>query len=117
MKTIKDEKNIKELVKGIKAQADEMGYSDDASFNTIYHMLEVQVDMLDELEKSYKEDGSTVSKEYVKGRGNIYIHPAIKEYTKICDSAFNKILKLKEIMDKTNNTENASIDEIDLSED
>lgn len=65
-------------------------------------MVEVQVSMLDELEKAFKEDGTTITKEYVKGRENIYVHPAIDKYTKISDSCFNKIMKLNEMIEKGN---------------
>lgn len=96
----KDKKNVKELAKGILEEAIERGFDKDASFLTSYHLLEVQIDMLDSLEKSFKEDGATITKEYVKGRENICIHPAVDKYTKTSDSAFNKILKLKEMIGK-----------------
>lgn len=98
----KIDKNIKELAKGILAEAVKNGFDDNPSFLTSYHLLEVQIEMLDELEKAFKEDGTTITKEYVKGRENIYIHPAVDKYTKTSDSAFNKILKLKEMMEKAN---------------
>lgn len=113
---VKADKNIKDLAKGIKAEAEELGFGNDDSFNTVYRMLEVQIDMLDNLEKSYKEDGATITKEYVKGRENIYVHPAIDKYTKTSDSALNKILKLKEMIGKNNNTDIPDIDDIDLEE-
>lgn len=96
----KNEKNVKELAKGILKEAIESGLENDASFLTSYHLLEVQIEMLDALEKSFKEDGATTTKEYVKGRENIYVHPAVDKYTKTSDSAFNKILKIKEMIDK-----------------
>ena len=91
------------MAKGILEDAKEKGLDNDSCFLTSYHMLEVQVEMLDSLEKTFKEDGSIITKEYVKGRGNVYIHPAVDKYTKISDSAFNKILKLKEMLDKSSN--------------
>jgi len=96
----KDKKNVKELAKGILAEATERGLDKDASFLTSYHLLEVQIEMLQSLENSFREDGSTITKEYVKGRENIYIHPAVDKYTKTSDSAFNKILKLKEMINQ-----------------
>ena len=98
----KDEKNVKEMAKGILQEAVDCGLGEDASFKTSYHLLEVQIEMLDALEKSYKEDGATIIKEYVKGRENICIHPAVDKYTKTSDSAFNKILKIKEMIEKHN---------------
>ena len=96
----KNEKNVEELAKGILQEAIEKGFENDSSFLTSYHLLEVQIEMLSSLEKSFKEDGSTITKEYVKGRENIYIHPAVDKYTKTSDSAFNKILKLKEMINQ-----------------
>ena len=101
----KNEKNVKDLAKGILEEAKENGLGQDASFLTSYHLLEVQIEMLDALEKSFKEDGATTTKEYVKGRENIYVHPAVDKYTKTSDSAFNKIVKLKEMIDKSTNPE------------
>lgn len=85
-------------------EAVECGLDSDASFLTSYHLLEVQIEMLDALEKSFKEDGATTTKEYVKGRENVYIHPAVDKYTKTSDSAFNKILKIKEMIEKYSST-------------
>lgn len=106
----KKEENVKDLAKGILEEAKECGLGSDASFLTSYHLLEVQIEMLDALEKSFKEDGATTTKEYVKGRENIYVHPAVDKYTKTSDSAFNKIVKLKEMIDKSTNTD----DEFDV---
>lgn len=94
----KNKKSVKELAKGILEEAIKRGLEDDASFLTSYHLLEVQIEMLDALEKSFKEDGATTTKEYVKGRENIYVHPAVDKYTKTSDSAFNKILKLRDMI-------------------
>lgn len=96
----KNKKSVKETAKDILKEATEKGLDKDASFMTSYHLLEVQIEMLDELEKSFKEDGATTTKEYVKGRENIYIHPAVDKYTKTSDSAFNKILKLREMINQ-----------------
>ncbi len=107
----KEERNVKEMAKGILLEAQECGLGTDSSFLTSYHLLEVQIEMLDALEKSFKEDGATITKEYVKGRENICIHPAVDKYTKTSDSAFNKILKIKEMIDKCNTSTNDDLDE------
>lgn len=107
----KNEKNIKELAKGILEDAQKNGFENDASFLTSYHLLEVQVEMLDALEKSFREDGATTTKEYVKGRENIYVHPAVDKYTKTSDSAFNKILKLREMVKQDTIEENDNFDD------
>lgn len=106
----KDKRNVKDLAKGILEEATKIGLDSDSSFLTSYHLLEVQIEMLDALEKSFREDGATTTKEYVKGRENIYVHPAVDKYTKTSDSAFNKILKLRDMMQKDNNEINDNFD-------
>lgn len=110
----KNEKNVKDLAKGILEEAKECGLEHDASFLTSYHLLEVQVEMLDGLEKAFKEDGTITTKEYVKGRENIYVHPAVDKYTKTSDSAFNKILKLKEMIDNSTSSNEDDFDDDEL---
>lgn len=109
----KNVNSIKEKAKGIMQEAKERGLDTDASFTTSFHLLEVQIEMLEALEKSFREDGTTITKEYVKGRENIYIHPAVDKYTKTSDSAFNKILKLKEMLkEETPSEDNFDDDEL-----
>lgn len=107
----KDKKNVKDLAKGILEEAAKTGFDKDASFLTSYHLLQVQIEMLDSLEKSFREDGATITKEYVKGRENVYVHPAVDKYAKTSDSAFNKILKLKEMVKKEEIENNDSFDD------
>lgn len=107
----KKKKNVKELAKGILEEAKKTGFDKDSSFLTSYHLLEVQIEMLEQLEKSFREDGATITKEYVKGRENVYVHPAVDKYTKTSDSAFNKILKLKEMVKKDKLDDNDSFDD------
>lgn len=47
----------------------------------IFHMAELQ--------KAIKGDGCLVTKEYVKGRKNIYVHPAINAYNATAAQANN----------------------------
>ena len=51
-----------------------------------------------ELEKKINEDGTLVTKEYVKGRENIYTHPAIAEYNKTSTSANQTVATLIKII-------------------
>nr|DAY23943.1 MAG TPA: terminase small subunit [Caudoviricetes sp.] len=46
-----------------------------------------QVALAEELQKSLEQDGVLVTKEYVKGRANIYTHPGINSYNRVTDSA------------------------------
>ena len=110
----KNNKSVKDLAKGILQDAIDRGFGNDPSFLTSYHLLEVQIEMLEALEKSFKEDGATTTKEYVKGRENIYVHPAVDKYTKTSDSAFNKILKLREMLNQGSNDPGEGFEDDDL---
>lgn len=107
----KTERNIKELAKGMYEEAVKCGLENDSTFQTSFKMIEVQIEMLDALEKSFREDGTTITKEYVKGRENIYVHPAIDKYTKTSDSCFNKILKLREALNIEKEDNSNDLDE------
>lgn len=91
---------IQDKAKGILKEAKDYGIDKNSFFQTLYHLLDVQIAMLGELEKAFKEDGCTITKEYVKGRENVYCHPAIDKYAKVSDSAMNKIEKLEQMVDK-----------------
>ena len=61
------------------------------------------------------EDEMTVSKEYVKGRENLYMHPAIKELPKQIDAAnktMDKLLDIIERLGKKNTTGDELLDYI-----
>ena len=45
-----------------------------------------------------KEDGTLVTKEYVKGRKNVYSHPAIADYNRTTDSANKTVSTLMKII-------------------
>lgn len=101
---------IEEKAKGILTDAEKCGIADNSFFKTLYHLLMVQITMLGELEKSFKEDGATITKEYVKGRENVYCHPAVDKYVKVSDSAMNKIEKLETMVEKAQSKMKASDD-------
>lgn len=67
-------------------------------FLTTFKRYQVQINILNDLEKRIKEDGSLVTKEYVKGRENIYTHPAISEYNKTATSANQTVATLIKII-------------------
>lgn len=47
-----------------------------------------------------ESDSLTTIKEYVKGRENIYLHPAVKELTKQIDAANKTLDKMLDIIEK-----------------
>lgn len=91
-------------VTAYKKQADAMlekakilGIEEDYPFITRFEAYKTQVNILRTLEKTMKEIGPTVEKEYVKGRKNVCINPAISEYNKTCTAANSTIKTLKDI--------------------
>lgn len=82
--------NLKDLEK----QADEIlekaknsGVEQNFIFTTTFERYRVLIRILNKLEKQIEQEELMVTKEYVKGRENIYVNPAITEYNKLAVSA------------------------------
>lgn len=91
--------------KGLKAKADEIlklaeqsGTHTNFFFTTTFNRYLVQIQILEELEQGIKDEGATVTKEYVKGRGNIYTNPAINAYNNTTNSANKTVSTLLKII-------------------
>lgn len=54
--------------------------------------------ILDDLEHSMEEEGLLVTKEYVKGRKNLYQSPSLREYPRILDCANKTAATLMKII-------------------
>ena len=90
--------SLKEQAEKIIRIAEKYGVEQNFLFITTFKRYQVQLNILTELEKKIKEDGALVTKEYVKGRGNIYTHPAISEYNKTSQGANNTVTTLIKIL-------------------
>ena len=105
-KTKTQKQDVKQEVKlDLQKQAEEIlkiaekfGVEQNFLFLTTFKRYQVQLNILSNLEKRIKEDGSLVTKEYVKGRENVYTHPAISEYNKTAQSANNTVATLIKIL-------------------
>lgn len=91
-------KSLKEQEKEIIKLAEDSGVQSNYFFITTFQRYQVQLKILDELEKSIKDDGLLVEKEYVKGRKNVYSHPAISDYNRTTDSANKTVSTLMKII-------------------
>ena len=78
--------------------AEESGVQSNFLFVTTFKRYQVQLNILTELERSMKENGMLVSKEYVKGRKNLYSNPAVAEYNRTTDSANKTVATLMRII-------------------
>lgn len=74
-------------IKELKALAEKYGVEDNALFQSTLNRYITQQRVIDSIEKAIDEDDVTVTKEYVKGRENAYMHPAVKELPRHADSA------------------------------
>ena len=94
--------------------ATEHGVEQNFFFITTFNRYRVQLDILTDLEEKIKEDGALVTKEYVKGRENIYTHPAIGEYNKTSTAANQTVATLIKIIKSLRNgdDENEGEDEL-----
>lgn len=82
--------------------AEESGVQSNYFFITTFKRYQMQLVMLYELEKSIKDDGILVEKEYVKGRKNLYSSPAVKDYNTTTDSANRTVATLMKIIKNYN---------------
>lgn len=93
-----NKKALEEQAKQILEQAEERGVSSNYFFQTTFERYQVQMQILDDLEKAIKEYGATVTKEYVKGRQNLVANPAITEYNKTATAANGTVSTLINII-------------------
>ena len=91
-------KTLTEQAEEILKIAEETGVQTNFFFVTTFKRYQVQLSNLSELEKAIKETGTLVTKEYVKGRANIYVNPAVTEYNKTTDSANRTVTTLMKII-------------------
>ena len=93
-----EKKSLEEQAAEILRIAEETGVQTNFFFVTTFKRYRVQLSNLGELEKAIRETGTLVTKEYVKGRANIYVNPAVTEYNKTTDSANRTVATLMKII-------------------
>ena len=91
--------------------AEESGVQSNFFFVTTFKRYQVQLNILNELQKSMDKDGVLVTKEYVKGRENVYSHPAVADYNRTTDSANKTVTTLMKILSGFNRQEDKGEDE------
>ena len=91
-------KSLKEQANQILRLAEESGLQSNYFFVTTFERYQVQLQILGELEQAIKDEGMLVSKEYVKGRKNLYTNPAVSDYNRTTDSANKTVATLLRIL-------------------
>lgn len=72
--------SLKERAQKILKKAREKGDEQALLFETIFQQYLETLDHRQKLREAIVKDGATVTKEYVKGRQNLYVHPALAAY-------------------------------------
>ena len=90
-----------EIIEKLISMADKKGAQTSFFFSTTFKRYMVQMQILDDLEQAIAADGMTVTKEYVKGRRNVYTNPAIGEYSRTASAANHTVLTLMKIIRET----------------
>ena len=106
-----DKEKLKKQAKEILEIAQKYGVEQNFLFITTFQRYQVQLNILEDLEKTIEEDGSLVTKEYVKGRKNLYSSPAVAEYNKTTDSANKTVATLMKIIRNFNVAESTEEDD------
>lgn len=92
-------KDLNRQAEAILKKAEETGLQNSFFFSTTFRRYQVEIETLERLEEAIKEHGSTITKEYVKGRQNLCINPAINEYNRTATAANNTVVTLMKIID------------------
>lgn len=102
--------NLNEQAQEILRIASQHGVEQNFFFLTTFKRYQVQIKILNDLEVKIKEDGPTVTKEYVKGRKNVYTHPAIGDYNKTSTAANQTVQTLMKIITTMRNDDDENPD-------
>ena len=91
-------KELKDQAKEILELAKNYGVEQNLLFATTFERYQTQLQILDELKATIESDGFFIDKTYVKGRKNVYSHPAISDYNRTTDSANKTVVTLMKII-------------------
>ena len=90
--------SLEEQAKEIIKIAEASGVQSNFFFLTTFRRYLDLLEHLGELQDQIKSSSATITKEYVKGRENIYSHPAIKEYNSTSQIANGTVATLLKII-------------------
>ena len=82
----------------ILALAESEGVTKNFLFTTTFNRYRVQLSIMERLETAIEANGPLVVKEYVKGRKNLVVNPAISEYNKTATAANRTVVTLLNIV-------------------
>ena len=82
-----EQRNLTKMANQLVKMAKEGGVEQNYFFQTTFDRYKVQLETLDRLQAEIENNNVMMSKEYVKGRQNMVVNPAISEYNKSCTAA------------------------------
>lgn len=104
--------DLREQAEEILKIAAQHGVEQNFFFITTFKRYQVQINILTDLEKTIRSEGTLVTKEYIKGRGNVYTHPAIAEYNRTSTAANQTVTTLMKIITTLRDEQDAGADEL-----
>ena len=102
------EKQAQEILR----MAESTGLQENFLFKTTFDRYLTQVKILADLKSTIDKTETLVTKQYVKGRANLYANPAIREFTHLTDSANKTVQTLIKIINGFKATEENDDDEL-----
>ena len=79
-------------------EAEKKGLTDNYNFMTTFDRYCKQVELINKLADVIDREGELVTKEYIKDKSNVYIHPAVKEMNNTSNAANNTVSTLLKIL-------------------
>lgn len=79
--------DLNEQAREILKKAQAKGVEHSFMFITTFKRYQEHIVHLAELQKAIKDEGTMVTKEYVKGRANLYVNPAVAAYNQTAGAA------------------------------
>lgn len=90
--------NLNEKMKELLELAQQAGVEQNFFFVSTFKRYQVQLNILSQLEAEIKKAGVLVTKQYVKGRENVYTHPAVTDYNRTATAANQTVQTLLKII-------------------
>jgi uncharacterized protein YjcR len=90
--------SLERQAQAILKMAEETGLINNYFFVTTFERYRTQMEVLEQLKEEIHKKELVVSKEYIKGKENLYSNPAIVAYNRTTDSANKTVATLLRIL-------------------
>lgn len=94
----KEAVNLNDKAKELLEMAQQAGVEQNFFFVSTFKRYQVQLNILAQLEAEIKKAGVLVTKQYVKGRENVYTHPAVTDYNRTATAANQTVQTILKII-------------------